>query len=102
MSVYVIGDENTVTGFALIGIEGEEVTTEQEARTALHRAIEREGVEIVLVTEGWAASMRETVDELKMTRMHPLVLEIPGEGTEAGGRSLRELVQQAVGIRLGG
>lgn len=102
MSIFVIGDENTVIGFALVGIEGAVATTEEEARTALNRVLEREGVEIVLVSEAWAAKMRDTVDRLKMTQMHPLVLEIPAEGTEPPEESLRALIQRAVGVRIGG
>lgn len=101
MSIFVVGDENTVIGFSLVGIEGEAVTGEDAARAALGEAVDREGVEIVLVTEQWAGRMRETVDQLKMNRSRPLVLEIPGDGTEAEGTSLRDLVQRAAGIRLG-
>lgn len=104
MSVYVIGDENTVLGFALVGIDGTVVTTEDEARAALQDAVEggNAEAEIVLITEQWAAHMRQTVDDLKMTQMRPLVLEIPAEEGEPTGKSLRELVRAAAGIRLGG
>lgn len=102
MSIRVVGDDNTVLGFALVGIDGTAVTAEDEAQSALEDAVAASDVEIVLITEQWAARVRERVDELKMTQIRPLVLEIPGEGAEPAGTSLRELVRQAIGIRLGG
>lgn len=100
MKVYVIGDENAVLGFALVGVEGQVVRTLPEARAALEAALDRRDVAIVLVTEEWADQMRAEVDELKMTILEPLILEIP---SMHGGRrpsSLRALVQQALGINL--
>lgn len=100
MSIFVVGDENAILGFSLIGIEGEVVRTTEEARAALEDAVSREGVKIVLITENWAAEMRERVDQLKMEMAEPLVLDVPGSTPAPKGRSLREFVEEAVGIRL--
>lgn len=101
MDIFVIGDENTILGFALIGVEGEIVENVDEARSALEDAVVREGIQIVLITENWASKMREKVDQLKMEMAKPLVLDIPGSKPAPKGRSLRDLVEEAVGIRLG-
>ncbi|MDX1686909.1 MAG: V-type ATP synthase subunit F [Candidatus Promineifilaceae bacterium] len=100
MSIFVIGDENTVLGFSLVGVEGETVESVEEARSQLDEALDREGVQIVLITENWAAQMREEVNRLKMESVEPLVLEIQGGEHGPSGPSLRELVRQAVGVRL--
>ena len=100
MSVFAIGDENTILGFSLIGVSGQIVRTVGEARSALDDAVARDDVKIVLITENWAAEMREKVDQLKKDIPQPLVLDIPGSEPAAKGRSLREFVQEAVGIRL--
>lgn len=100
MSIFVIGDENTVLGFSLVGVQGEVVESVEEARSRLDEVMGSEGVEIVLITENWAAQMRKEIDRLKMEAVEPLVLEIPGGEPAPSGPSLRELVRQAVGIRL--
>lgn len=100
MSIFVIGDENTVLGFSLVGIESETVESVEEARSLLDEALDRENVQIVLITENWAAQMREEVNRLKMESVEPLVLEIQGSEPAPSGPSLRELVRRAVGIRL--
>ena len=48
---YVIGDADMVTGFALIGVEGVEVTSPKEANQALEKALERGGLAIIIVSE---------------------------------------------------
>jgi len=101
MDIYVIGDENTILGFSLMGIDGEIVRSVVEARSVLDEAVEMDEVKIILITEQWAAAMRERVDQLKGQMAEPLVLEIPGSAPEAEGQSLRELVEEAIGIRIG-
>ena len=100
MSIFVIGDENTVLGFALVGVDGAVVESLEEARSTLDEALQSEGMQIVLITENWAAQMRKKVDQLKMEAVEPLVLEIPGPESAPSGPSLRELVRQAVGVGL--
>lgn len=100
MSMFVLGDEDAVLGFALVGVAGKAVHDADAARTTLDELLDREDVEIVLITEDWAATLRERVDELKMSASRPVILEIPSREAKPTGRSLRELVQQAIGIRL--
>ena len=38
---YVIGDSDMITGFKLVGVEGAEASTADEARQALHKALTR-------------------------------------------------------------
>jgi vacuolar-type H+-ATPase subunit F/Vma7 len=100
MSVFVMGDEDAVLGFALVGVAGKAVHDADEARNTLDEVLAREDVEILLITEDWAATMRERMDDLKMNTLHPVILEIPGSEMAPAGRPLRELVQEAIGIHL--
>ena len=96
----VIGDENGVFGFALLGVEGRVVHSAEEARQALEEALASREPGIVLLTEEWAEAMRDEVDRLKATVLEPLILEIPASRPITVRRSLHELVQRALGIRL--
>lgn len=100
MSIFVIGDENTVLGFSLVGVDGSQVENLKELNSRLEEALQREEIEIVLVTEYWAAQLGDEFDRLKMESEKPLVLEIPGSQPAPSRQSLMELVQQAVGIPL--
>ena len=67
MKFYVIADENTVTGFNLVGLEGEAVESPEGAREALAKAFESSDTGIIIITERLADSIREAVSSLPET-----------------------------------
>ena len=101
MQFYVIGDESTVTGFGLAGVEGEVVETVDEAREALAKAFASPDVGIIIVTEKIAAQLRAEMEAYIFGRTFPLIIEIPDRtGPVAGRVSIRQLVRSAVGINV--
>ena len=55
----------------------------------------------MIITDAIAEDIRPQVDEVRLERERPLVVEIPGPGGPISGRkTLRQLVQEAVGIRI--
>lgn len=100
MRMYVIGDEDTVDGFRVAGVEGTVVTSEEEAREALHNAEERkEG--IVIIPSRVAGWMQEEIDRIRYGAEKPLIVEIPGpEGAEDKTSSLFRLIRETVGIKF--
>lgn len=100
ISLRVIGDENAVFGFALLGVPGEIVRTPAEAGHALRTAVAAGRPEIILVTAEWAATMREEINHWMATVTEPYILEIPASGPQPAQASLRSVVQAALGVRL--
>jgi len=99
---FCIADEDTVRGFRLAGVEGQAVETAQEAADAVRRAADRPDLGILILTDVVAADIRAQVDAIRLERDRPLVVEIPGpDGPLPGRKTLRQLVQEAVGIRIG-
>jgi len=102
MKFFCVADEDTVRGFRLAGVEGEAVATAGEADRAIRRAAGQPDLGILILTDAVAADVRELVDDVRMNRDRPLIVEIPGpQGPMPGRKTLRQLVQEAVGIRLG-
>ncbi|MBM3887919.1 MAG: Vacuolar H+transporting two-sector ATPase F subunit [Verrucomicrobia bacterium] len=102
MKFYCIADEDTVRGFRLAGVEGRVVADARQAAEALAEAAAHADCGIVILTERVAVGIRERVDAIRFERARPLIVEVPGsEGPLPDRRSLRQLVQAAVGIRLG-
>lgn len=100
MRYYVIGDEDTVLGFALAGVEGTEVSSAEEARGAFEKALSGDAG-IVIMTEDTADLIRNRIDEYVLTAQFPLILEIPGpQGRKPDRPTLRELVNEAIGMNL--
>ena len=101
MEYFVIGDEDTVRGFRLAGVEGRAVTTVQDAAAALQEAVRRTDLGVIIITDAVATGIREQVDATRLECERPLLVEIPGPGGPVAGRkTLRQLVQEAVGIRI--
>jgi V/A-type H+-transporting ATPase subunit F len=98
---YVIGDESTVAGFGLAGVEGQVVTTADEARAALKKAFATPDIGIIIIPEKLAEGMREDVEGYIFGRTFPLVVEIPDRTGPMEGRvSIRQMVRSAVGISV--
>ena len=99
---HVIGNENCVLGFGLVGVEGQVVRSKAEMEQALATSLADARIGILLISSDAAALAPEQVDHLKVSSMLPLVVEIPAQGAVGAGSSLRDFVQRAVGVKLGG
>ena len=101
MRYFVIGDEDTVLGFQLAGVEGQEAKTPAEAEQAFDAALENGEYGIVIITERVAELIRSRVDQYVFTQTFPLILEIPDRiGKLEGKPGIREMVNGAIGVNL--
>jgi len=99
---YVIGDSDMITGFKLVGVEGSEVSTNNEARQALHTTLLRNDVGVIIISEAFSTdpSMREEVDKIRQERVTPLIVEIPGSKGHANNIQLSDMVSKILGIKM--
>lgn len=102
MRAYVLGNENCVLGFSLEHVDGKFIRNGDELEAALNTCLADGTIGLLLVSADVAEWSRERIDRLKVSSLEPLVVEVPGEESEAALPSLAEFVQRAVGIRLGG
>ena len=101
MKVLVIGNQESVLGFSLVGVNGKTVTTAAETNQALDEALASDDAGIVLVTEDVASLIETRMDQLKLCSTVPLVVEIPGpQGVGADRPSLNEVVLRAIGVKF--
>ena len=101
MQFYVIADEHTVTGFKLVGIDGEVVESADEAREALKKAFSSTEIGIIVLTEKVASSIKEEVEEFVFGHSFPLIIEIPDRTGPLEDRiSIRQMVRSAVGVKV--
>lgn len=101
MKFYCIADEETVRGFRLAGIGTYVAQEPQQARAAINDAAALPDCGILIITETVAEWARPQVEMIRMERDRPLIVEIPGpEAQTPGRRSLRELVESAVGVSV--
>jgi V/A-type H+/Na+-transporting ATPase subunit F len=101
MKYCIIGDEDSVLGFGMVGIQGFSVRNAEEAETGFKEALKDSEIGIIVITERAAELIRPLVDRYIFTEQFPLILEIPDRlGKITGKPDLREMVNQAIGITL--
>ena len=101
MKILVIGNQEAVLGFSLVGVHGTAVSTATEVNQALDDAFSADDIGIILVTEDVAELIEARMEKLKLRSTVPLVVEIPGpEGVSPDRPSLNEMVLSAIGVRL--
>ena len=101
MRYFIIGDEDAVLGFGLVGVAGTVATGVAQAQEAFSSAMEQSDIGIIIITERVADLIRPQVDRFIFTRNFPLIVEIPDrQGPLAGKPGIREMVNQAIGIKL--
>ena len=102
MRMYILGNQDAVLGFSLVGVDGRIVTDAEQTKEALDAALADRSIGLLLITSDVARFDRERVDALKVNSLTPLVVEVPGAEVEEQPSSLKDLVQRAVGVNLGG
>jgi V/A-type H+/Na+-transporting ATPase subunit F len=101
MKYYVIGDEDAVLGFGMVGVQGRCVHNTDETAQAFKNALSDHEVGIILITERIAELIRPEVDRYVFTENFPLIVEIPDwEGKLSSRPPIREMVNSAIGIKL--
>ena len=99
---FIIGDSDMITGFRLAGVEGIESSTSDEARQALHKALIRNDIGIIIISEAFSNDpvLRAEIDKLRQERVTPLIVEIPGSKGPINKIQLSDTVSKILGIKM--
>lgn len=102
MKMYLISDNiDTLTGMRLAGVEGAVVHKESELKEQLEKAISDKEIGILLLTEKFGKKFPEIIDNVKLTRKLPLIVEIPDRhGTGRKPDFITSYVNEAIGLKL--
>ncbi len=101
MKYSIIGDDDTVLGFEMVGVSGRMVHSSEEARRAFGEVLADKETAIIIITERVADMIRPLVNKYLFTESFPLIVEIPDrKGRQPNRPGIRELVNAAIGIRL--
>lgn len=101
MKYSIIGDEDTVLGFGMVGVSGKVAENPDAAERAFRAMIEDKETAIVIITERAADMIRPIVDKYLFTVSFPLIVEIPDrKGRKPGRPGIKEMVNMAIGIKL--
>ena len=99
---FVIGDNDMVTGFRLVGVEGTEVSSAEAAREAFEKALARSDLAIVVISEEFSAQpqLHEAIDRVRQERISPLIVEMPGSRGKPSEIRMSDLISKTLGVRI--
>lgn len=102
MKMYLISDNvDTYTGMRLAGVDGVIVHERQELYDALQNVIKDPSIGVVLLTEKFGREFPEIIDDIKLQRKMPLLVEIPDRhGTGRKKDFITSYVNEAIGLKL--
>ena len=79
MKMYLISDNiDTWTGMRLAGVDGAVVHERDELKRELDKVLADKSIGIILLTEKFGREFPEIIDNVKLERKLPLIVEITG------------------------
>lgn len=98
--VAVIGDRDSVLGFAAVGISVFPVMNSEEALLTLRR-IEKEGYAVIYLTEQIAVNILAEIEEYKDNEI-PIIVLIPGNqgSIGIGLEAIKRSAERAIGVDI--
>ena len=102
MKMFLISDNvDTCTGMRLAGVDGIVVHEREELSRALEKVMTDSTIGIVLLTEKFGREFPEIIDEIRLNRKMPLIVEIPDRhGTGRRIDFITSYVNEAIGLKL--
>ena len=102
MKMYLISDNvDTYTGMRLAGVDGVVVHERDELREALEKTLTDKSIGIVLLTEKFGQEFPEILDQFRLERQMPLLIEIPDRHRTGRKKDfITSYVTEAIGLKL--
>lgn len=102
MKMFLISDNiDTYTGMRLAGVDGVVVHEKEVLREKLNAALADKELGILLITEKLSQEFPEVINDVKLNRKLPLVVEIPDRhGTGRRPDFITAYVNEAIGLKL--
>ncbi|HHW45955.1 MAG TPA: ATP synthase subunit F [Clostridiales bacterium] len=102
MRFMLISDNHdTATGLRLAGIDGVIVHSKEEVANALNKVLQSDDIGIVLITEKLVPLCPDIINDIKLNRKVPLIVEIPDRHVEGRRKdSIIRYVREAIGVKI--
>lgn len=102
MKVFLISDNtHTLTGMRLSGVEGVVVHKREEILKELEKVREEQDIGILLITELLVERVQSELNEMKLSRKLPIIVEIPDRhGTRRPPDFLTRYIREAIGLKI--
>ena len=102
MKVFMLSDNtHTLTGMRLSGVEGVVVHEREDILKELAKVKEKRDIGIILITELLAERVQLELNEMKLSRSFPIIVEIPDRhGTRRPPDFLTRYIRESIGLKI--
>ena len=102
MRMFLISDNiDTYTGMGLAGVDGVVIHSKKHLKEQLENAVSDKTIGIILITEKFSREFPEIIDDVKLNRRLPLIIEIPDRhGTGHKPDFITSYISEAMGLKL--
>ncbi len=102
MRMYLISDNvDTYTGMRLAGVKGVVIHSREHLKQQLDSVFADKTIGVVLITEKLSAEFPDIINDVKLNRRLPLIVEIPDRhGTGRKPDFITAYVNEAIGIKI--
>lgn len=99
---FIIGDDDMVTGFRLVGVEGKEVNSVDEAAQTLADALKRNDLAVIIISRAYSTQLKlsQEINRVRREQRTPLIVEISGSRGETGEINLSDTLNRILGFKL--
>jgi V/A-type H+/Na+-transporting ATPase subunit F len=102
VKVFLISDNtHTLTGMRLSGVEGVVVHKREEILKELEKVREELDIGILLITEVLVERVQSELNEMKLSRRPPIIVEIPDRhGIRRSPDFLTRYIRESIGLKI--
>ena len=102
MKMYLISDNiDTYTGMRLAGVDGVIIHSKDHLKDELEQVVANKEIGVLLITEKLSNEFPEIINDIKLNRLLPLIVEIPDRhGTGRKPDFITSYVSEAIGLKL--
>ena len=100
---YVIGDNDMITGFRLVGVEGvRSKFSRMRHGKLLDKALARNDLAIIIISEEFSTQpqMHEAIEKIRRERKSTLIVEMPGSKGKPSQIHMSDLISKTLGVRI--
>lgn len=102
MVSYLISDNvDTLVGMKMAGIQGIVLHEREEILHKIEELKKDESVGIIIITEKIGVMIEDVVQQIKLSKQRPLLVEIPDRhGSIKGKDSIVRYVKESIGLKI--
>lgn len=102
MKMFLISDNvDTYTGMRLAGVNGVVIHSREHLKSHLDKVLLDKTIGVLLITEKLSNEFPEIINDIKLNRKLPLIVEIPDRhGTGRKPDFITSYVNEAIGLKL--